>query len=63
MPKDPPKRVKKERDWGASYPNLRATNHGHPKKTQKKEVNTKFPKARKQKQPQQRKEKGKIKNL
>ena len=52
-----------EWNWGASYSNLKATNHGHPEKTQQKEVKTKIPKARKQKQPQQRKGKGKIKKI
>ena len=54
---------KMERIRGASYPNLRTTNHGHLEKTQKNEVNTKTPKARKQRQSQQQKEKGKIRSL
>ena len=39
----------KEGNWGARYPNLGATNHGHLEKMQKKEVNTKFPKNQKTK--------------
>ena len=63
MLKDPPKRAKRNEIEGQAILNLELLTMDTQKKTQKKEVNTKIPKARKQKQPQQRKEEGKTMNL